>query len=364
MVPVVRRNLMADKVRLLFSVGGVTFAVVLIVVVQSLYQGYAHRIGSFAERVPVDIWIAESDTNGFIYASMIPERREAEVAAVPGVEQVVPVYGRRLRFSTPEGIADAYFLAYDLPPTLAAAAGLELPAPGEITLDRVLAAQTGLEVGDTLTIRGVRLTVSRIADLAGAGVSQFAVISVTDADQVLIVPGYASFLLVRVTPGAPVAEVAATITQSVPGLRVMPRSEFAAANRSEISALFVPIVRVLLIVSFLVGAAVVGVTVYTATVERTREYGVLKALGASRRDLLRIVLTQSVAVGVAGFLAGVPLAAGVNRLALQLVPRFITLIRWQDLVVVFAAALGMAVLAAVIPIHRVASIDPASVFRA
>jgi putative ABC transport system permease protein len=329
MVPVVRRNLMADKVRLLFSVGGVTFAVLLIVVVQSLYQGYAHRIGSFAERVPVDIWIAESDTNGFIYASMIPERREAEVAAVPGVEQVVPVYGRRLRFSTPEGIADAYFLAYDLPPTLAAAAGLELPAPGEITLDRVLAAQTGLEVGDTLTIRGVRLTVSRIADLAGAGVSQFAVISVTDADQVLIVPGYASFLLVRVTPGAPVAEVAATITQSV-----------------------------------LVGAAVVGVTVYTATVERTREYGVLKALGASRRDLLRIVLTQSVAVGVAGFLAGVPLAAGVNRLALQLVPRFITLIRWQDLVVVFAAALGMAVLAAVIPIHRVASIDPASVFRA
>jgi putative ABC transport system permease protein len=144
----------------------------------------------------------------------------------------------------------------------------------------------------------------------------------------------------------------------------MPRSEFAAANRSEISALFVPIVRVLLIVSFLVGAAVVGVTVYTATVERTREYGVLKALGASHRDLLRIVLTQSVAVGVAGFLAGVPLAAGVNRLALQLVPRFITLIRWQDLVVVFAAALGMAVLAAVIPIHRVASIDPASVFRA
>src|SRR5262249_29085000 len=94
MVPVARRNLLADKVRLLISVGGVTFAVVLIVVVQSLYQGYARRIGSLAERVPVDLWIAEADTNGFIYASLIPESRQAEVAAVPGVGQVVPLYGR------------------------------------------------------------------------------------------------------------------------------------------------------------------------------------------------------------------------------------------------------------------------------
>jgi putative ABC transport system permease protein len=364
MVPVARRNLLADKVRLLISVGGVTFAVLLIVVIQSLYQGYTRRIGSFAERVPVDLWIAEADTNGFIYTSLIPEGREVEVAAVPGVGQVVPLYGRRLRFATAHGSDDAYFLAYGLPPALAAAAGLDLPARGEVVLDRVLANQAGLAVGDTVTVRGHPLTVSRIADLAGAGVSQFAIMSADDARDTIMVPGYANFLLVRVAPGAATAQVATAITQGVPGVRAMSRSEFADANRGEISGLFVPIVRVLLVVAFLVGSAVVGVTIYAATVERTREYGVIKALGASRRDLVRIVLTQSVVIGVAGFLVGVPLAAAVNRIASQIVPRFITLIRWQDLAAVFAAALGMAVVAALIPIRRVASIDPASVFRA
>jgi putative ABC transport system permease protein len=365
MVPVARRNLLADKIRLLISVGGVTFAVLLIVVVQSLYQGYSLRLGSFAERVPVDLWIVEADTNGFIYASLIPESRQTEIAAVPGVGQVVRLYGRRLRFTTAEGrIDDAYFLAYDLPPALATAAGLDLPTSGELVVDRVLANQDDLDVGDTVTVRGRQLTVSAVADLAGTGLTQFVVVSVADARQALMVPGYVSFLLVRVSPGASPEAVGAAIEQSVPGVRAMAREAFAAANRAEVSGLFVPIVRVLLVVAFLVGAAVVGVTIYTATVERTREYGVLKALGASARDLLRIVLTQSVAVGIAGFAIGVPLAAGVNRVAAHFVPRFITLIRWQDLVLVFAAALGMAVIAAAIPIRRVATIDPASVFRA
>jgi putative ABC transport system permease protein len=364
MVPVARRNLLADKVRLLISVGGVTFAVLLIVVIQSLYQGYVHRIGSLAERVPADIWVTESDTNGFMFASMIPEQRTADVAAVPGVGQVVPVYGRRLRFTTEGGINNAYFLAYDLPANLAAAAGLYLPGAGEIAIDDVLADQAGLAIGDTVTVRGLPLTVTRIADLAGAGISQFAVISVADARDTVMVPGYTNFLLVRVSPGSSSEQVAETISNSVPGVRAMPRSQFAAANRSEVSDLFVPIVRVLFVVSFLVGAAIVGVTIYTATVERTREYGVFKALGATQRDLLRIVLTQSVTIGIAGFLTGVPLAIGVNRISAHLVPRFITLIRWQDLIVVLSAALGMAVLASLVPIYRVASIDPTSVFRA
>jgi putative ABC transport system permease protein len=363
MVPVARRNLLADKVRLLISVGGVTFAVLLIVVIQSLYQGYARRIGSFAERVPVDLWLAEADTSGFIYASQIPESRQTEVAAVPGVGQVIPLYGRRLRFSTDSGVDNAFFLAFDLPPTLAAAAGLTLPTPGQVVLDRILAKQDGLEVGDTISLRGVQLTVMRIDDLAGMGVSQFAILSAEDARNTIALPGYVNFLLVRVVPDVSPVQVAAAITEAVPGVRPMVRSEFADANRAEISALFVPIVRVLLVVAFLVGTAVVGVTIYSSTVERTREYGVLKALGATGPDLLRIVLTQSVVVGIAGFLTGVPLAAGVNWIAAELVPRFVTLIRWQDLAVVFAAALGMSVVAALIPIRRVTTIDPASVFR-
>src|SRR5262249_25628013 len=150
----------------------------------------------------------------------------------------VPLYGRRLRFATADGVDDAYFLAYSLPPAVAAAAGLDLPSRGEIVVDRVLANQDGLAVGDTVTVRGRRLTVSRIADLAGAGVSQFAIMSADDARDTIMVPGYANFLVVRVAPGTSIAQVATAITQSVPGVRAMSRSEFAGANRGEIRGIF------------------------------------------------------------------------------------------------------------------------------
>jgi putative ABC transport system permease protein len=109
---------------------------------------------------------------------------------------------------------------------------------------------------------------------------------------------------------------------------------------------------------------VVGITIYTATVERVQEYGVLKAIGASAGQLFRIVLAQSAIVGVTGFAIGVPLTVGVNRLAERYVPEFVTLVLAGDVAAVFVAAVGMALLASLIPVRRLAGIDPASVFRA
>ena len=127
---------------------------------------------------------------------------------------------------------------------------------------------------------------------------------------------------------------------------------------------FLPVIAVLLGIGFVVGIAVVGLTIYTATIERAREYGVMKAIGASASHLFRIVITQSVIVGVAGFALGVPLTYAVTWLAKELVPEFATTIRWQDVLALFWAALVMSIIAASIPIQRIARIDPAMVFRA
>jgi putative ABC transport system permease protein len=185
-----------------------------------------------------------------------------------------------------------------------------------------------------------------------------------DARELLAVPGHTSYLLVVALPGADPDQLAAAVEGAVPGVRALPRAEFAAANRSEVSGTFLPIVSVLVVVAFLVGAAVVGITIYTATVERVQEYGVLKAIGASAGQLFRIVLAQSAIVGVAGFAIGVPLTVGVNRFAERYVPEFVTLVLAGDVAAVFVAAVGMALLASLIPVRRLAGIDPASVFRA
>jgi putative ABC transport system permease protein len=363
MVPVARRNLLDNKVRLLISVGGVTFAIVLILVVQSLYQGFSRRLGTFAETVPVDLWVTESDIGGFAYASLIPEARISQVAGVEGVRSVIPVYGKRVRVSYKAGTNNIYALAFDVPASAARAAGLDLPDPGQIVVDEVFADETGLEPGDTLDFRGLPLTISSVGNLSGTGLTQFAFNSAADAPKTIAIPGFVNYLLVDVEPDSDPAAVAAAISRDVPGARALSKEAFAAESRSEVSDLFLPIVGVLLAVAALVGGAVVGVTIYTATVERAREYGVLRALGADKADLTKIVLTQSAFVGAAGFALGVPLAFAINALAESFVPEFITLIRAVDVAGAFVAALIMSAVAAIIPIRKVATVDPATVFQ-
>jgi ABC-type antimicrobial peptide transport system permease subunit len=77
-----------------------------------------------------------------------------------------------------------------------------------------------------------------------------------------------------------------------------------------------------------------------------------------------MVVYQSLIVGVIGFALGVIFSFGLNSLASQFVPEFVTEIRLLDVLIVGGVAAVMSVLAALIPIRRVASIDPALVFRA
>jgi putative ABC transport system permease protein len=126
---------------------------------------------------------------------------------------------------------------------------------------------------------------------------------------------------------------------------------------------FLPIIQVIWVISFIVGIAVLGSTIYSATIERAREYGLMKVLGASPLRLYRIVLSQSATIATLGFGGGVGLAFLANRVAGDVVPQYVTYIRWQDVVFALGVAALMTFVASFLPINRVARVDPASVFR-
>lgn len=90
----------------------------------------------------------------------------------------------------------------------------------------------------------------------------------------------------------------------------------------------------------------------------------MKAVGASGGYLYRIVFSQSLILTLSGFVVGVLLARVIARLATQAVPDFTTEFRPSDVVAILLATLVMAVIASFIPIRRVLSVDPSSVFRA
>src|SRR4029078_9825955 len=111
-------------------------------------------------------------------------------------------------------------------------------------------------------------------------------------------------------------------------------------------------VRIILVIvglALIVGIAITSLTIYTATVERTREFGVMKAIGFNNRDLYQLVLIQSIVTGLLGFVFGVVLTLIVSQFADMLVATFIVLVRPIDVLEVLAVTVFMAATASIVP---------------
>ncbi len=174
--------------------------------------------------------------------------------------------------------------------------------------------------------------------------------------------GFTTFFLLQVRPGR--EEVVVGFVERVPGILAITSDDFAAATRDRILGDVIPILTVILILAFIVGLAVAGLTIYTATVEKSREYGILKAVGFTNAYLYRVVFEQSLVTGLLGFLLGAGLTLLLGPFMQDIVPQFVIFIRWQDVLGVAGFTLLMAILAAYIPIRRLAAIDPVAAFNA
>jgi putative ABC transport system permease protein len=114
-------------------------------------------------------------------------------------------------------------------------------------------------------------------------------------------------------------------------------------------------------IGFMVGVIVAGQTFYNFVLENTRYLGALKAMGASNFRLARMTILQASLVGATGYCIGM----GLLSLFFRSLPegKAPLLLRWEVAVLVFAAVFLIIVIASMMGIRRVSSIDAAIVFR-
>lgn len=362
-VPIARRNLLADKIKLLLALGGVTLAVVLILVVQSVYEGVKREHASFIGALPGDVWVAQRGIASVIYSSsFLTERDAANVRTVPGVTAVHRLYGRLTSFEVDGDERRLYVWALAPGGILTPEERRVLPEPGTIFIDRSFAKRAGVSRGDVLKYDGSELTVAEVGRVGNVLLAEFAFVHPEDYSRLFRNLGPANFFLVSLEPGAAdgtMEEIARRVEYS----SVYTREEFVGVTQESVAE-FLPVVRVIMVISLIVGLTLLSLTIYSTTIERTREYGIMKVLGASPPRLCRIVLSQSAIIALLGFSAGVGLAFLFNRVAGDFVPQFVTYIRWQDIALTLGVITLMAFTASYLPINRVARVDPASVFRA
>ena len=348
------------------SVAGAACAVLLILLVASLYRGWSTTSRVLAH-LPGDVWVAQAGTRDpFRSASLLPSGAAVRLERISGVRLAIPVYARRMAFTQHGRDLDVYFMALGVPagvPWPAEVRSSFLPPRGGVVVDRVLAGNAGLRVGDELDVLGRKLRVTGIRS-GGNPLFQLAFVNGADAPEVLRLGDVTSFYLLSVSERADIAAVSRAAEQALPGSEASTSAAFADATARLVNEGFLPVVGALVAIGFLVGGAVIGLTTYTATIEKARDYGVLKALGASDGFLYRIVIQQSLIVGVAGAALGIAASALAASLIERRVPEFVTELRFLDAAGVFVVTLVVSVVAAYLPAHRINRIDPAIVFRA
>ncbi len=278
----------------------------------------------------------------------------------------IPVYTRRIAVVNGSGDLSAQFMSF------AAPSGLPVgdddreryfPSAGSVIIDSVFAADAGLTEGSELAVLDARLVVERVQP---GGNPLFALVFVNGADapELIGLDGYVSFFVLVLEPGASTDVIAADVVSTMPGTMARTSTEYAETMSATVDEGFLPVVGALVAIGLAIGGAVVALTTYTATIEKARDFAVMKALGASGWFVYRVVIRQSVIVGVAGSALGLVSAALVATFVRRAVPEFVTDLRWPDAVAVAALTVVISLVAAYVPVRRINRIDPAMVFRA
>ena len=303
--------------------------------------------------------------------------------ALPGVTAVSPMVtgaGLALRGEATKSIAlvGVELERYDRVIGLRSkvTAGTARLGPGEGIIGRELAADLGVRVGDRITLStgngasavsdGLRVTA--LVDLGVRELNRRTVIVPLRTAQSLVgLPGGVTNLDITLddiwSAQALAADLAARLPYKVEGWQTANASLVSALNAQSIST---GVIRVVVMVVVVLGIASVLVV---SVVQKRREIGILRAMGATQGQVLRIFLLQGAIVGAIGSVIGVVLAMGLiwafSRLALGSdgLPLFVIVLQPALALQVAGVATVCGVLAAVAPARRAARLDPAQAIR-
>jgi len=239
---------------------------------------------------------------------------------------------------------------------LSTVAGTLEPGRGEIVVDDRTAGSAGVSVGDTVRIQLARTgeQTMRIAGIYGrTPVAEGILVSVTDAQEGFSAPAPVT-AFVKLRPGvdeqAVLDQVRAAIADS-PEVNVLTIDEYVAAS-AQIFDFILLFVQILLVLAMVI--AVLGVinTLALSMIERTREVGLLRAVGMRRGQIMSMVTVESVVICVFGALLGIAVGAGLGVATFQaLRDSGLTTLAfpWPLMVFYVLAAIVVGVVAAFIP---------------
>lgn len=407
------RNLSRQKGRTFLTVVGIVIGIFALTVLGAMAEKFNLMIANGERYFTHQISVYAANGGAMLGGNFFPAAKAEEIRRVPGVEEVAPEIllmleeeSKRLTLGMPPLVYGT-----DLAAVVRTRKGHQLtlregrmPRPGEkdwVVLGADLAFERRARVGGRFNLRGHDFRVVGIAEKTMTGPDRMAFIAITDAQTIVMetqpylkmlreqaaavhsIPAFfvdflpapvqaqlASIQVLRVEDLATSAsvvwrqgedpeDVARRIRKAVAGVEVFSPAEMRATLR-QATLIFNLLILGSALIALVVGGLSVINTMTASVVERTREIGLKRALGARTGDILREYLTEAGLIGFLGGLTGLSMATAftgsLNRWMLARgVELFAVTPRLGVMAVTLATGLGVA--AGVYPALRAASLD-------
>lgn len=361
------RNLLRQKVRTGLTVLGMSVGITAVVALGVI----THSVRASTEEILTaggsDFSVGRAGSADITLSTLTRQDLE-KVAAYPDVEHAAGVL---LAFSrvgsnpyfVQRGIDPADLAYFETP--LVDGRRLAPNAPDEIMLGRDAADQLDAAVGDAVEVRERAFTVVGIYHTGTVWLDGGGILPITALWGLERKEGLYTLLYVRAKPGTDVEALTARIEEEHPDLATLVDLGDIGEVDQGLEILDAVNLGITLLALFIGGIAVMN-TMVMAVFERTREFGILRALGWRTRRILQMVLTESLLLCLIAAAFGSVVAVLLTKLVVQL-PAIGAFISPEYTADVFlrglAVGVGVALLGALYPAFRAASFSPAQAIR-
>jgi putative ABC transport system permease protein len=349
MAELVLRNLVHRPLRTLIGVMAVGVEVALVILIVGLTSGLLTETGKRIEGIGADIMLQSPSAQIFLAfsGSPMPIKIADKLRDLKYVQSVAPAL---LQFSSSGGIDVIYGIDPDSFRAVSGGfvflQGHDMEGPDDLLVDDWAAKAKHLNVGDTYTLLNHDWHVAAIIE-HGKGARLF--VPLATLQDLVGAHDKASIFLLKCTRPEHTEDVMQQMRSTFPGYPVRPLKDFLSLMTSTNIPGLQTFINAMIGLAVTIGLLVIFLTMYTTVIERTRDIGVLKSLGAGRGFIVRALLTESAVLCVIGIGAGVALSYAVRAAFLAGFPTLSILITPEWILRAGAIALVGAILGASYP---------------
>jgi putative ABC transport system permease protein len=348
-------NLGVRPLRSALSVLALALQVFLVLLIVGLTSGALTDWRTRAEGVGADILVQPPNSSIFFAFSsaVMPEALAEKMAALPGVDEVAPV----LIVVDQKNLGVVYGIDYDRFAGLSQGfnfiSGGPFTQPDQAIADDLAAQSRKLRVGKQTALLGHQFTISGIV-VHGKGARFF--VPIKTAQDIAGADGRVSMFYVRSKGDTDAARN--QLIKLLPTYKIRSMAEYSTLMSSSNLPELKPFIRSFVMLGVAISFLVVLLTMHTMVFERTRDIGVLRALGSSRLEVCWMILGETLVMVALGVACGLLCTYSVVAILRQTSPTLQIVIEGAWIVRAIALTIAGAIAGAMYPALRAAQSDP------